>query len=289
MGTNIPAQRSANFISPDLLYREGKNMYDNQNYAGCISKILEYKKTAPDIELIQEADFLLAASSFYMGKTNSGLDLKYYLDSYPVNRHRDEVCFMIGSNHYTQEEYEIAIYWLNQADLNNLSVVQQDDYAYRMGFSNLKIKKMGEAKRLFSLLRNNSENYRTAATYYLAYIYYIEGDYKQATAFFNSVKEQTDFRPDVLYYLTQINFAQGRYQQTIKDGQNLLTSYPSHKFDYNTEINRVIGLSYYQEENYPKTTEYLSHYLGRTGNPNPEDLYKLGLAYYFQNNYRNAI
>ena len=288
-GTNMPAQRSASFISPDLLYREGKYMYDNQNYAGCISKMLEYKKTATDNELIQEADFLLAASSFYMGKPNSGLDLKYYLDNYPVNRHRDEACFMIGSNYFTKEEYEVAIYWFNQANLDNLSVVQQDDYAYRLGFSNLKIQKTAEAKRLFSLLRNHSATYRTAATYYLAYIYYTEGDYKQATTFFNSVKDQPDFRPDVLYYLTQINFAQGRYQQAIKDGQNLLTNYPSYKFDYNTEINRIIGVSYYQEENYPKTTEYLSRYLGRSENPNPEDLYKLGLAYYFQNNYPKAI
>jgi TolA-binding protein len=107
--SGIYAQRSAGFISPDLLFQEGKSMYDNKNYAGCISKILEYKKTASDIELIQEADFLLAASSFYMGKINAGLDLKKYLDNYPVNRHRDEACFMIGSSYYTQGESAIAI------------------------------------------------------------------------------------------------------------------------------------------------------------------------------------
>ena len=288
-GTGMLAQRSASFISPALLFTEGKNMYDNQNYAGCISKILEYKKTAPDPESTQEADFLLAASSFYMGKQNAGLDLKYYLDNYPVNRHRDEACFMIGSNHYAQGEYAVAIYWFSQADLDNLSTVQQEDYAYRMGFSYMKTKKPEEAKRLFSLLRDNSVNYRSAATYYLAYIYYTEGNYKQATAFFNSVKDRQEFKPDVLYYLTQINFAQERYQQTINDGKNLLTNYPSYNFDYNTEINRLVGLSYYREADYPKTVEYLSRYTGRAENPNPEDLYVLGLAYFFQNNYSKAI
>ena len=288
-GIQIFAQRSASFISPDILFMEGKSMYDNQNYAGCISKLLEYKKTASDIELIQEADFLLAASSFYMGKQNVGLDLKYYLDNYPVNRHRDEACFMIGSSHYAQEDYPIAIYWFSQADLDNLSEVQQEDYAYRMGFSYLKTQKPGEAKRLFSLLRDNSINYRSAATYYLAYIYYNEGDYNQATAFFNSIKDQPDFRPDVLYYLAQINFAQGRYQQTISEGLNLLTNYPAYIFEYNTEINRLVGLSYYREADYPKTVEYLTRYSGRAENPNPEDLYVLGLAHYFQKNYPKAI
>ena len=288
-GIQAIAQRSASFISPDLLFREGKNMYNNQNYAGCISKLLEYKKTASDLELIQEADFLLAASSFYMGKPDAGLDMKYYLDNYPVNRHRDEACFMIGSNHYDREEYPIAIYWFTQAELNNLSTVQQEDYAYRLGFSYLKTQKMGEAQRLFSLLRDNSANYRSAATYYLACIYYTEGNYKQATAFFNSVKNQPDFKPDVLYYLTQINFAEGRYQQTISDGKNLLTNYPSYKFDYNTEINRLVGRSYYREADYPKTIEYLSRYAGRAENPGQQDLYVLGLAYFFQKDYSKAI
>ena len=288
-GTVLFAQRSASFISPDILFKEGKNMYDNQNYASCISKLLEYKKTASDIETTQEADFLLAASSFYMGKKDVGLELKYYLDNYPVNRHRDEACFMIGSSHFEQGEYPFAIYWLNQANLDNLSVAQQEDYAYRLGFSCMKTQKTGDAKRLFSLLRDNSANYRSAATYYLAYIYYTEGDYKQATTFFNSIKNQPDFKPDVLYYLAQINFAQGRYQQTINEGINLLSNYPSHQFEYNTEINRIVGLSYYQETDYPKTAEYLSRYAGRAENPNPEDLYVLGLAYYFQENYPKAI
>ena len=145
-GTTLFAQRSANFTSPETLLREGKNRYDNQNYAGCISNMLEYKKTASDPEGIQEVDFLIAASSFYMGKQDAGLDLKYYLDNYPVNRHRDEACFMIGSSHYAQGEYPVAVYWLTQADLDNLSETQQEDYAYRLGFSYLKTQKRGEAK-----------------------------------------------------------------------------------------------------------------------------------------------
>jgi tetratricopeptide (TPR) repeat protein len=288
-GTVTLAQRSASFISPDVLFQEGKNMYDIRNYAGCIGKMLEYKKSASDIELIQEADFFIAASSFYMGKEDAGLDLKYYLDNYPVNRHRDEACFMIGSNHFTQGEYPFAIFWFNQANIDNLSSGQQEDYAYRLGFSYLKTQRQDEAKRLFSLLRNNSDNYRWTATYYLACISYAEGDYRQATIFFNTVRDQPDFRPDVLYYLTQINFAEGRYQQTISEGNTLLTTYPSHTFAYNTEINRIVGLSYYQEGDFPRTVEYLTRYAGRAENPIPADMYVLGLAYFYQNNYPRAI
>ena len=288
-GTNMFAQRSASFIAPDIRFQEGKNMYNNQNYAGCISKMLEYKKMASDLELIQEADFLLAASSFYMGKKNAGQDMKYYLDNYPVNRHRDEACFMIGSNYYAQKNYQSAIEWFTKANMDNLSIAQQEDYAYRVGLSYLKTKELNEATRLFSLLRNNSENYRVAATYYLAYIYYMEGDYKQAANFFKSIENQPDFRPEVLYYLTQIYFAQGDYQQTISNGKYLLANYSDYEFDYNTEINRLVGIAYYQGKNYPETIDYLTRYAARAANPNSEALYVLGLTYFFQKDYSNAI
>ncbi|GHT12434.1 hypothetical protein FACS189426_15810 [Bacteroidia bacterium] len=262
-------------------------MYDNQNYAGCTEKILEYKKTATDPNLIQEADFLLAASGFYTKKGNAGLELKYYLDKYPVSIHRDEACFMIGSTHFAEKEYQIAIYWFSQAELDNLSDQQQEDYAYRMGLSYLETGSKSEAKRLFSLLKNNSSTYRASSTFYLAYLFYTEGDYKQALPLFNQIKDQAAFKPDVLYYLTQINFAQGRYAQTISEGTNLLNTYPAN--GYNTEINRIVGLSYYHELDYPKTIQFLNQSVSSTHNPAQEDLYILGLSYYFQKDYTNAV
>jgi TolA-binding protein len=262
-------------------------MYDNQNYAGCTEKIWEYKKTATDPNLIQEADFLLAASGFYTKKGNAGLELKYYLDKYPVSIHRDEACFMIGSTHFAEKEYQIAIYWFSQLELDNLSRQQQEDYAYRMGFSYLETNSKTEAKRLFSLLKNNSATYRNSATYYLAYIFYTENDYKQALPLFNQIKDQAEFKPDVLYYLTQINFAQERYIQTINEGTNLLNTYPAN--EYNSEINRIVGLSHYHESDYPQAIQFLNKYVSSAPDFKQEDLYILGLAYYFQKDYTNAI
>ena len=262
-------------------------MYNDHNYAGCLDKIHQYKQIATDADLIKEADFLLAASSFYQGSENAVLELKDYLDKYPVNEHWDEVCFMIGSSHFAQKDYPVAIYWFNQSELNNLSAKQQEDYAYRMGISCLETNKKDEAKRLFSLLRNNSREYQDAATYYLAYINYSEGDYQQALPLFNQVKNKPEFKPEVLYYLAQMNFIQKRYTQTISEGTDLLNSYSNH--EHSAEMNRIVGLSYYYESDYIKSTNYLSKYINTATNPVSEDLYILGMDYYLQKNYPKAI
>jgi TolA-binding protein len=280
-------QRSVSYISSDRLFKESKWLYDNRNYVGCTNKLLQFKRIATDEELIQEADFLLAASGYHQGKMTVDLELKNFLDTYPANRHRDEACFMIGSTHYKQGYYKIAIHWFSQADLNNLSTQEQEDYAYRLGYSYLQTKQNKEAKRLFALLRKNSVNYRDVATYYSAYLSYTENDFKQALPLFNELKDKKEFKPDVLYYLAQINFAQGRYDQTITEGQKLLSTYPSH--NYNVEMNRLVGLSYYQKGDYPKTIEYLDKYVSVKKVPHPEDFYVLGQSYFFQKNYPKAI
>lgn len=283
----LMSQRSPVFMSNDRLFYEGKVMFDDGNYAGCIDKIREYKKISKDEDLLQEADFLLVSSDYRQGRKDAGQNLKDYLDDYPETRHSDEVCFMIGSTHFSNEDYQVAIFWFNRADIDNLSLKDQEDYTYRMAYSCLKTDKRDEARLLFTSLKDNNSSYKDAATYYLAYLHYLNKDYTAALPLFNSLKENQNFKSEVLYYLAQINFIQGRYTQSIKEGLALLSDYPSH--ENNLEINRIVGVSYYNESDYTNAAKYLKVYVDGTERPLRNDLYLLGLSYYNLKNYQSAI
>jgi tetratricopeptide (TPR) repeat protein len=285
---SVFAQRSAMFSASDRLFREGKTMFDEGNYAGCIAKMLEYEKSlSTDAQLLEDAEFLTVASNFYLNRENTVADLRRFLEKYPVSIHKNEICFMTGSDYFRTGDFKQAVFWFKQTDIDRLSLKEQEDYAYRMGLASLETSNLAESVRLFGLLRQNSSQYRDAATFYLAYINFVQNDYQQALSFFNEVKDKREYRADVLYYIAQINFAQGRYAQTITDGRNLLADYPSHK--YNIETKRIIGLSYFDENNYEKTVQYLGDYIDETNFPASEDLYFLGLAYFYQKDYRQAI
>ena len=60
-------QRAHQFEAADRLFVEGKELFNLKNYAGCIDKLQAYKAKAADADLIQEADFMLAASAFEQG------------------------------------------------------------------------------------------------------------------------------------------------------------------------------------------------------------------------------
>ena len=283
----VYAQRSEKYMSSSRLFYEGKAMYDDKNYAGCIDKINQYQKQPiTDPDLLQEAEFFVAASAFRQGRKDAVQLLKDYLDTYPEAFHYDEVCFIIGSGHFEEKDYAVAMYWLNRSNLNNLSLKDQEDYAYRMAFSALQTNKKDEARRLFGLLRNNSDTYHDVAIYYSAYIDYSDGNYSSALSLFSQLKDNKEFQQDVLYYIAQINFIQGRYIQTIKEGVALLDNYPHHKF--NVEIQRIVGLSFYNESDYTNATKYLAQCAQSGGLLQQEDLYALGISYYNLKNYQLA-
>jgi TolA-binding protein len=282
------AQRSSQFPSSDRLYNEGKAMFDDRNYAGCMDKIYQYKKqatTQPD--LLKESDYLLLASDYYLGRKDITDSLMSFWENNPTNIHRNEIAFMTASCYFSKGGYIQAIAWFKDANIDYLSESQQDDYAYRLALSYLKTGNNDDAFNWFSVLKTTGSAYRSAANYYLAYIHYTREDYNQALNLFGQLKDNTEFRPEVLYYISQINFIQKRYSQTITDGTTLLTNYPDN--ERNSEINRILGISYYYEGEYEKAVKYLNRYISSGNKVSSKDYYINGLAYYMQNNYAKAI
>jgi TolA-binding protein len=282
------AQRSPEFISPDRLLREGRSMFVDGNYAACVDKITEYKKQKLALFEQEEADFLLAAAAFHQGNGRAGMELREFLDNYPETAHRNELCFMLGSVFYADHNYTMADYWLAQCRMEALPETEQADYAYRRGLIYLQNHHLKEAGRLFSLL--NGSKYDDASDYYLAYVAYQENDYDRALNQFVRIRNHEMFQPDASYYITQIYFAQERYAQTIQEGLALLKDYADHP--YSAEIQRIIGVSYYQQSDYNRAIQYLQPLADQQPLPaewSTQDAYVLGVSYYHTKHYENAV
>jgi TolA-binding protein len=262
-------------------------MFVNKNYAGCTDKITAYKRQTKDPVLIQESDYLLAASAFHQGRADAGSVLEEYLNIYPGTLHRNEICFMIGSVYFQKNDYQAAEYRLKQSNIDLLPGPEQADFAYRMGIIYLNTGREEEAFHLFSALNRYSEKYKNTSGYYLAWLAYKKKDYDQALTLFNPLKNNPEFKPEILYYIAQIYFAKGNYTQAIQESLKLLNEYPENT--YNPEMEKIAGASYYKEENYAKAVQYLKPFIENGKNAHENDYYMLGLSYYNLNNYPKAI
>lgn len=280
-------QRSYQFDAPNRLFVEGKELFSLKNYSGCIDKLEAYKQHSTDVDLIQEADYMLVYSAYEQGRPNAVELLKDYLDVYPASRHADEVNFLIGSAHFGLGEYQKAIFWFNESNIDMLSPEQQEAYCFRLAYSLLQTGDMEKARGYFARIEQIGTKYREASTYYVAYIDYATGKYNNALVEFTRLKDLPDYKERSLYYITQIYFIQNKYEKVISEGKELLASYPDS--ENNSEVYRIMGNAYYHLGNEDQAINMLSKYVSSTDSPLRGDLYILGVCYYNKGNYSSAV
>lgn len=280
-------QRSYQFDAPNRLFVEGKELFSLKNYSGCIDKLEAYKQHSTDADLIQEADYMLVYSAYEQGRPNAVELLKDYQDVYPASRHADEVNFLIGSAHFGQGEYQKAIFWFNESNIDMLSPEQQEAYCFRLAYSLLQTGDMEKARAYFARIEQIGTKYREASTYYVAYIDYATGKYNNALVEFTGLKDLPDYKERSLYYITQIYFIQNKYEKVISEGKDLLASYPDS--ENNSEVYRIMGNAYYHLGNEEQAIYMLSKYVSSTNEPLRGDLYILGVCYYNKGNYSSAV
>lgn len=288
VGSHVASgQRSYQFEAPDRLFVEGKELFSLKNYPGCIDKLEAYKQHSKDADLIQEADYMLVYAAYEQGRPNATELLKDYLEDYPTSRHSDEINFLIGSTHFGKGEYEKAIFWYNESDIDMLSQEQQEVYSFRLAYSLLQTGEMEKARSYFARIQQIGKQYKEASSYYVAYIDYATGKYNKALIDFTRLKENPTYREQSLYYIAQIYYIQNKYDKVISEGEELLSSYPDSK--NNGEVYRILGNSYYHLGDKNKAINMLSKYVSSTNAPLRGDLYILGICYFENGNYSSAV
>ncbi len=281
------AQKSVYTESPNRLFTQGKEMFLDDNFVGCINTLEEFKKKSSDDKLMPEADYMLVSSQYYMGKSISTNALKDYLEKYPETYHRNQLCFFIGSSHFTEKDWEKALYWLSQADVDYLNVKEQEDYSYRTAYANLQAGNRVQAKGLFSILTRNSQKYAEPASYYLAYANFQDGEYDQAIPIFKRLKSKAEYKESSTFFLVQAAYLQGDYNQTMTEGQDYIGSYP---YSANTtEVYRLLANSYYKQGDTRNTILNYEKYLESAQSLFREDMYQLAEAYYQTGAYEKAV
>ncbi|MDH6535123.1 outer membrane protein assembly factor BamD [Parabacteroides sp. 52] len=280
-------QRSYQYEAPDRLFMEGKDFFELKNYPGAIDKLEAYKLKAKDADLIQEADYMLAYAAFEQGREDADRVLKEYLDTYPDARHRDEMNFLVASVYFDREEYQKAIFWFHESNMDLLCVEQQEAYSYRLAYALLQTGEVEKARGYFTRIQQIGSTYREAASYYVAYIDYVNGAYEDALVAFSRLKDIPAYKEQSLYYITQIYFIQNKYERVIGEGEALLTAYPSSK--NNNEMYRILGNSYYHQGDQDKAIDRLSQYVSSAEAPLRGDLYILGVSYFNKGNFNSAV
>lgn len=281
------AQKSVYSEFPNKLYNQGKEMYLDFNYVGAINTLQEFKKTSKDDKLLAEADYMIVSSEFYQGNTRAGNYLKDYLEKYPSTYHRNQINFFVGTTHFEAKEWDKALFWYKQVEVDQLTTADQDDYFYRAAYSFLQNGENSVARNMFGVLTRVSTKYKEPASYYLAYIDFQSGNYADAVPTFRRLKSNPEYKENSTFFLMQSAYQQGNLQEAINEGRDYVASYP--KSNNTAEVFRLLGSSYYQTGDITNSIINYERFLQFGVQPFREDLYQLGDAYYQRGNYNRTV
>ena len=284
---SVQGQVSYRSETPYIIFAKGKKMFQVHNYNGCIDLLTHFKTLSKDTKLNQEADYMIAVSSYANRSPQALKLLEKFIEQYGWSSDIPKARMLIGNLYLFDRKYEKANRQYALVDMERLSPEDQEEYLFRAGLSQLKSGNTEKAKPYFSALSSVGKKYREASIYYNAYIDYTGKQYNGAKAGFSQVKNNPEFGANAKYYLAQIALNDQQYGQVIQEGLQLLSEYPDHEF--NSEINRIVGESYYYEGDNDNAIQYLNRYVTNTKDPLRESLYLLGIAYFKSGNYPSAI
>ncbi|UCD61564.1 MAG: tetratricopeptide repeat protein, partial [Flavobacteriaceae bacterium] len=194
--------------------------------------------------------------------------------------------FMDVADYYFENgKYPYALKWYKKVDQNSMSLQEKERFNFNMGYSLFSSKKPKEAERYLSKV-TTSPTYGSQAKYYLGYIAYQEDDYEGANERFDQIADQELLSDKLSYYQADMNFKLGNFEQAIDLAKSQLAKSDRQEV---SELNKIIGESYFNLEQYANAIPYLEAYKGKRGKWSNTDHYLLGYCYYKQEDYANAI
>ncbi len=284
---SLMAQQTAINFQPEQLFNKGKEMFMEENYVGAQDMLSKYIEKSKDKILMHEAKYMLAVASFKRGELGSIDLLNTMWNESPKSIYHNQIAFLIGTWHFDKNQWDEAKHWFEEADLDYLSYPDQEDYSFRVAYTNMQIGDTAEASRLFGLLAQNSEKYRDASDFYYGYIDYTNGNYQSALSRFKRLANHPEYSEEIAFYNAQATFFDNNQEQAINLSESFLSRYPNSK--HTAEINRILGNSYYRMGMSSKALTYYERYMFGNERILRGDAYYIGQSYRETGKYNDAV
>jgi TolA-binding protein len=282
---SMTAQKSDIYTNDSKDFDRALSLYKDKQYASAQIIFAKVKTTATSEELQSDCAYYIANCAIRTNQANADELMERFVSDYPTSVKQNQAYIEVAHYYFEQGNFSQALQWFDKVDENHLSNSDRDKFNFQKGYSLFNSKKKKEAAIYLNKVVNSAE-YGSQAKYYLGFMAYEGDDYKQATKYFDEVSGEEKYKEKLSYYQADMNFKLGNFEKAIDLGLKAMAkSNPSEK----SELNKIIGESYFNLKQYDKSISYLVAYKGKKGRWNNTDYYQLGYAYYMQKDYDNAI
>lgn len=280
----LTGQNTAHYDEPRYGFDDAVRLFQNAKYGAAkraFGQVQRRIDPCKDTYHASEAMYYRAMCDVLLFHKNGASALRDFVETYPNSNRVNMAYLQLANFEYDYKRYSSAYSYFQMVDPveAGLKGEEADRYYFRNGYSAFVQKKYPEAKLSFVRLKDRENRYQVVATYYYAYILYVEGMYNSALEAFTQIEEDPTFSSIVPLYKLQIYHALGETEKVLDLGPGLMQN--ARNPQRAAEIGRLLGEACYKEGRYREALPYLTSFFNNSSVvPDADGRFILGYCYY---------
>lgn len=279
------SQRSATYTHDLAEFNKALELYNNQQYLAAQNLFDEVKEQTEDEKIEGDCAYYIANAAVRLNQPGADRLMERFVSRYPTSTKTNSAYRDVADYYFQTGKYSLARKWYDKVDENSMSRAERQRFYFNNGYAYFRAKQYDQARKYLERVRDSKE-FGSQAKYYIGYMAYEGDDYEAANENFEAVRGNDRYSEDLSYFQADMNFKLGKFEEAIKLAKEQLQS--ANRLE-RSQLNKIIGESYFNLEQYDEALPYLKEYDGERGRWNNTDYYQLGYAYYKQGDYENAI
>ena len=279
------SQETKIYTHEDKDYQDALALYNNEQYQAAQTIFGKVKNNTRNLEIKANSAYYEANAAVRLNQLGADNLMEDFVEKYPTSTKRNSAFADVAEYYFETGKYPYALKWYNKVDQNALSRKEMDKFNFNYGYALFSSGKQKEAERYLEKVAENPV-YGSQAKYYLGYIAYQQDDYQGANQRFDQITDPEVLEEKLSYYQADMNFKLGKFEEAIALAKQQI---PKSDRTEKSELNKIIGESYFNMQQYANAIPYLEQYSGKRGKWSNTDYYLLGYCYYKQGDFANAI
>jgi tetratricopeptide (TPR) repeat protein len=274
------AQKRADELFELGVYPKAKTEYE---------KVLEMLRPAqaPEMEMLRKKAELGQARAAVRQKLPEGEKLMLdFIRTHAPDPLANQALVEVADYYFNDRKYDQAITYYQMIPTYQLTGDQRTEVKFKLGYCLFVRKQFAQAKKQFGQIREINKDYYFQSNYYYGLCDFFLGNYSAAISSFRLVEKSRRYKPHIPYYIAQIYFAQGEYDLLV---DYLEPKVNDNDLQKRKELHQLLGQAYFELGNYEEAVPNLEYYAERSGRLTEEEFYQLGFAQYKTGKYTGAV
>lgn len=221
-------------------------------------------------------------------KNHAEEGLNAFIKEYPNSAYFAKANLPLADFYLAKKDFPKALETLQKINQYQLTVEENTQYIMKLGYAKFMTgDAKGATRALEEAYKTGDSSTKSDVAYMLGHLYYADKQIDRSFKYLDTIKDNPKYSKLVRPYYVQLFYNDKNYNQAIEEGKLLLNEDISTS--YKAEVHKIIGESYFMQQDYSSAYPHLKLFLESKENPTESDLYEMGFVAAQLQKYEEAV